>query len=447
MLLSANEKARAVMFFGEGGINRELLYSEFEALLDAFVPINEWANTTAKAAYIEINSEFHIVAAVFFLVTFDSTGNVEPSWNIPLADLARTAHKGPDLGAGPVHLACASHCPVTYYSDLLWDPDSSPHSVHFNLLKKAVQRNKLGVHFKDASREETSPRATEADADRQMRRKYEQDMRDQVAQLLQEQKLQAAKLASEKDNAVAALRGEFSGQIESLQQQLEQKTRELADVQKRAAELQETVTGQAQKIEGLREYYEHKLERLQGADDELPELIGGMSQAEFDARLESLTQELKEQLRIKQVEVQYRVGLEEQLQAQLDLARDQVQALTQESAEQVLAELSKKGVNFVTYQPGAGHITIPLGDIHLFRNNPTAFVADFCRVDEATYLAWLKHYQAPVCARSLENGETCAADIPRVGNPAQFVPGVSEFCEQHQLAASSAKSAATKRAK
>ncbi len=114
------EKAQAVLFFGDNGVTKELLHSEFEALLDGYVPICEWQNEEKKAVYVEFNKDYIAVAAVFFNISFDAEGLVDPAWNLPLLDMARTVSKGPDLGAGPIHLACYSQCPVAYYRDWLW---------------------------------------------------------------------------------------------------------------------------------------------------------------------------------------------------------------------------------------------------------------------------------------------------------------------------------------
>ncbi len=424
-----------MLFFGADGVDRELLYSEFEALLDSFVPLKEWADSTAKAVYVEIDSQFNVVAAVFFLVGFDSKGNVEASWNMPLADLARTSHKGPDLGSGPIHLASASHCPVAYYNGALWDPEPGADGFHFSSIQASIKRNKLGVAFKESAVKDTPSRGADNEIERLLSRKYEREMRETAAELLQEQKLRFANLANEKESTIAALKRECAKQLGALQAQLAQKQELLDDVQKRNEELKETVTGQAQKVDGLREYYEHKLSRLQQPEDVAAEFSGGITQAELDARLQSAVQESKEQLRMQQIELQCRIDLQEQMQAELVKLREQVKQLLEGSAERELEELSRQGVSFVTYQAGAGHITIPLTDLNLFKQNPVAFTAAYCAVEESVYRAWLQHYQAPVCVFVDEQGRACAADLERVATPAEFVRGISEYCERHQPSA------------
>jgi len=76
MFLHDTDKAQAVLFFGKEGISKELLYPELEALLDGFVPLEEWASTTQKAAYVEFNYQFVVTAAVFFTMAFDAKGGM-----------------------------------------------------------------------------------------------------------------------------------------------------------------------------------------------------------------------------------------------------------------------------------------------------------------------------------------------------------------------------------
>src|SRR5690606_10861282 len=183
MFLASNEKAQAILLFGTDNAVREFLYSEFEALLDGYIPLEEYAGRTVRSVYVEIDYRFHVVAAVFFLTTFDARGMVDASWNLPLADLARTPTRGPDMGSGPIHLACASQCPVALYRDKLWDPDLKNHSNHLNLIRSTITLNKMGLHFKAA--DESSGEVMRPDSGKdvapgdksQMNVAYDQDLR------------------------------------------------------------------------------------------------------------------------------------------------------------------------------------------------------------------------------------------------------------------------------
>ena len=123
MPLAENEQAEAIYIFSGNQIIREMLYSEFEAILDGYVPIPEFARKEVRAVYVRINSRLAIVAAVFFLIEFDAEGFPDRRWNIPLGQLADTASTGPDLGAGAIRLACASQCAIEWHQPNLWDPN------------------------------------------------------------------------------------------------------------------------------------------------------------------------------------------------------------------------------------------------------------------------------------------------------------------------------------
>ena len=437
MFYLSTDKARAILFFGNEGVVKELQYSEFEALLDGFVPMEEWSGRTVRAAYVEINNNFCVVSAVFFVVTFDPKGGVDASWNLPLADLARTAAKGPDMGAGPIHLACASHCPIAFYQNALWDPDMKSHSSHFAQIKKSLKGNRLGIVFKPAEPKvgggfsEKDAQQLEQRLTQQLGKHYEQELRDHMAQLLKDQRLRISTLTSDKEAALKELRLEYAQKMETLQQQLDERERMLADADKRNQELKATIDGQVQKIEGLREYFEHKLQRVQGSEQESIEVLKAQYEIESEAKLTAATAELNDLLKMKEVELLYRAEHEEALQQEVARLRQENQALTADSGDQILEKLSRKGVNFVTYQTGAGHITIPLSEVGNFIDNPMVFTAAYCGVSEKHYLAWLNHYQMPVCSALNDAGEACCADIPRIGSPAEFILGDSEFCQRH----------------
>jgi hypothetical protein len=76
MTLPGTETLEAVVFFSEDVISRELLYPEFEAILDGFIPVPDFKGTSAKAVYLVVNSNLCVTAAVFFLLDFDGKGMV-----------------------------------------------------------------------------------------------------------------------------------------------------------------------------------------------------------------------------------------------------------------------------------------------------------------------------------------------------------------------------------
>ena len=134
----------AICFFGKKSIVKEMRYSEFEAVLDGVVGITELANKEVQAAYIKITSSLKIHSVVTFQIEFNAQGFADEDWNIPLRHLAENSGPGPDLGAGPIRLACRSQCSVSWYQRELWEPNQREVN-HFQLIIEAVSRNKLGL--------------------------------------------------------------------------------------------------------------------------------------------------------------------------------------------------------------------------------------------------------------------------------------------------------------
>lgn len=134
----------AVMFFSEHGISREMLFPEFEALLDGLVAAPECADETIEAVFLQINHRLHVRAAVFITIDFDMDGYVNRLWNLPLRQLAEKASRGPDMGGGPIRLACLGFGSSQYQANM-WKPRQRGGRADLTLIKLAVTRNALGI--------------------------------------------------------------------------------------------------------------------------------------------------------------------------------------------------------------------------------------------------------------------------------------------------------------
>lgn len=139
----------AVLFFSERGIAKQMLYPEFEALLDGMMSTPEFADETVEAVFVQINSRLHVRAAVFFTLDFDLEGNISPLWNIPLRTLAEKAGRGPDMGGGPIRLACLGFCNDSRFKPNLWKPAQRAGKSDLLTVKEAVTRNTLGILGED----------------------------------------------------------------------------------------------------------------------------------------------------------------------------------------------------------------------------------------------------------------------------------------------------------
>lgn len=444
MIFEADDLAGAVLFFSkQGDVSREMLFTEFQAVLDAYVPAMELASQHYDAVYVEIDRKYLVRRAVFFTITFTSAGFVDPGWALPLETLARSADTGPNLGAGPIQLACASQCPIHHYRNMLWDPDLRNGKGQFGVIRRTVSENRLCIDFKECKEadleakreeEEREAKAQQLALTNILKKELEGELRNQMAQMLKEQRLRAKTITNENEKALEELKRQHNARLEDLALRLEEKDRIIEEERQKNLHLKETIDGQAEKIKGLREYFEHKLESAQGEETEQIEFIRANYEAEFAARLDAETTELRELVQMRDVELLYRNEQDANLHDEITRLKQMNSELIANSGDELLAKLSENGISFVTFQPGAGHITLPYTEISRYLTNPMAYAAGFCGVSETQYQAWLEHYQMPICTHTDEEGNMCGANIERIENPADFILNETNLCLEHQNA-------------
>lgn len=139
----------AVMFFSQWGICKQMLFPEFEALLDGMVNTPEFADETVEAVFLQISSRLHFRRAVFFTIDFDQEGHISSLWNLPLRLMADKAGRGPDMGGGPIRLACAGFTRHPQHKAHLWKPGQRGGRSDLLHIKDAVTRNTLGILSED----------------------------------------------------------------------------------------------------------------------------------------------------------------------------------------------------------------------------------------------------------------------------------------------------------
>ena len=137
---------------------------------------------------------------------------------------------------------------------------------------------------------------------------------------------------------------------------------------------------------------------------------------------------------IRDAELAYCKDSEVQARQELERLKAEREQIGRQGGDQILERLTKLGVVFVVYHPGAGHLTIPLQDIGRYQDGPMAYVAAKCFVSESQYSQWLAHYQQSSCDAKLPSGERCAMPIDRVDTPSRFVVGDSNCCARHKSA-------------
>ncbi len=136
-----------VYLFVDGQVAAELPFAQFEQHVDRQLPIEGAppGASVCRGGYVLVGPELRIHGLVFFLVHIDDCGRVDKNFNVPLPYLAKNAGAGPDLGYGPVPLACRGSCSVPWHANNLWDPSVDDATNPMDALVAAVQRNRLGL--------------------------------------------------------------------------------------------------------------------------------------------------------------------------------------------------------------------------------------------------------------------------------------------------------------
>lgn len=264
MPLASIDTIEAVVLFSEGKISRELLYPEFEAILDSFLPVPDFRGQTAQAVYLVINSNLLITSAVFFQLDFDAKGMADRRWNVPLQNLAEVSGKGPDLGAGPIRLACFSQCAIEWQQKKLWDPVMEPENNSFAQLKKSVQNNRMGLIFRQSSGNgDDIPTITDTVKSseshvvlqQKIHAHYSKELRDRMAGMIKEHRLRISTLNSKHQDATQKLQLEHQRRIQAYQERLQEFQGKNAELEVHNQTLKENLDIQANKAEGIREYF------------------------------------------------------------------------------------------------------------------------------------------------------------------------------------------------
>lgn len=73
-----------------------------------------------RAIYVLTDTRGTVLAACTFVLGRDDDGRLPTELTLPVRDLARRGDSGPDLGAGPIRLACAGQCPIPWHAKRLW---------------------------------------------------------------------------------------------------------------------------------------------------------------------------------------------------------------------------------------------------------------------------------------------------------------------------------------
>lgn len=433
----------AIVFFSDVAVAKEMFFVEFEAVLDDVVAIPDFANSELRAAFVQIDDKLSVLGLVLFSINFDSRGRVAGHWNIPLRHLLDHASYGPDLGAGPIRVACRSACPVAWYRRQLWDPDADT----FNQISAAVIRNRLGIIVEERSKQKAGADNVASffkGADKGLSTQnavqlanspsapvFHRRYRQKLSAARHVEKLTLAAQAESFNSALEVQAEGFTRQLREREALIQQQKARLDELLKVEQELQ----GHLDRQQYLMQEKTQELEALlikggQDSERQMIELRKAYAD-ELERRLNAQSISLEEALHKRERELYQRATEIVELRAELSGLREKNRALMLGSDDKLLKTMVEKGVVFVAYHPGVEHLVISHDEIPRYLRDPLAYVASRCEVSSAEYRDWLAHYRLPICRATDDDMQYCGLPIKKVMRPMLFRPGESDRCQHH----------------
>ena len=396
--------AEAVLFFDDENIIKEMLLTEFEAVLDNVVGIPEFSGKKYKAAYVTIwrNLTVHIV--VLFELTFDKQGHVVKKWNLPLRYLGAQAINGPDLGQGKILLLMRNNCEEQDYRQFLWNAENNQIEI-LTAIRDSVKRNKLGLYVDhESSRYSTNDNSNRRPSDAmafsgtQFNEDYQQRLINNIESTLKyKYEHQIRELEKQHSNIVRQLEIHAVG----LQTKIDQFDDQMAEIERKNQKHRDVIV----------EKYQKRLElKLEDARSELLEIIN-----QNENKIVSIKDQLKQS---------------QELCAQLE---NSIEPSCKNAVQDILNALINSGVELIVTQTGIGSYSLKLEQIHDFIANPVRFWSQQCGVNQAQYKAWHQHFNDPVCQAGHNAGCPCNVQLKRIMQPKDFIEGESDMCKKHRI--------------
>ncbi len=396
--------AEAVVFLDDETVVKEMLYVEFQAVLDGVVGIPEFAKKSYHAAYVTIWHNLSVHTVVLFNLAFDKHGHVESKWNLPLRSLGSQAINGPDLGTGMMLVMTGDVCEDEDYKDLLWEPGKRKVEV-LTSIRDSVKRNKLGLYVEDGGQRFSDYSLYTHAADKNLhapRSNVDADYQQQLA-----------------NNIEATLKFKYEAEIRTLKTQHEEIVRQL---ESQNAALQNQANG-----------YQQVLADLESSNKEHIEIIVNKMKKKYESELIATKNGLEESLNVREMELHYSQENEEQLSEELQMLQDSLPNIKAEAMNEYIVNLFESGVEFMVTQAGLGSSSLKPEQLDGYLQSPSGYWAKQCNVSEDQYLDWLNHYENPGCQAGRTTGCPCDAKLARVMHPGDFVSGFSDMCPAHQL--------------
>jgi len=451
----------AVLFFNDSDIVKEMFYSEFEAVLDRVVDVQEFASQEISAVFVTLTGQLGVTATVFFRLGFNAKGEADKSWNLPLRHLADVASRGPDLGAGAIRLACRSQCPIPWHQRHMWDPIMKPEKNSFAAIRDAIRRNRLGLLMEELPvqvapayqpqiiprnfveppvlipmvTQQVQPVAAPVAAPAVLPA-FSQLRRDRAARELKQLRLQLRMQNTSRQDELVQLARAHQSELAGSRTQMEKLLLAMQHEQERYNQLKEKLAQQGEEFQLAREQFLDQIDEVKELESSQIAMLKRKFELEMRSRIESQTAQMKEMLDMREVELFYREDQISTLREEVTELRQEKLRLLREGGDKYVEKLHNAGLTFVAYHPGVGHITIPLDDMGRYLDSPTAYAAETCFVTEQHYRQWLEHYQTPVCSHG-DGKHNCNRAVQRVDSPSRFIAGRSDRCGEHFDLASS----------
>ena len=489
MSFQTAESHEALLFFEGHQVCKEMLYAEFEAVLDGVVGLTDFANETRKVAYVTFDNHLIVTGCVLFTLEFGGQGDINRSWNLPLRHLEEVAEGGPDLGGGAIRLACKTQCPIPWHQAHLWDPSLGAADNDLIAISHAIERNNLCIaneeqvsssfgnrssahsrplkvdrreylsspasnnsehhsgagsdpHPREISSAATFAKQIAASAGQKdveddrtgpaSKPGLDEQARKRIAGIIRQQRLQVSTLKTERNEQVAALQFSFKEREAELESQLMQQRTLVASLQGQNDAIKLQFESQKNQLKALKLDWQEKFQqKLASRDDQFERFKSEYKELQAQQQQEQFA-ELKEAVEIKKMELIYRDEINKQLREELCQLRRNKLRLMNSGADQFLDKLDRIGVSFISFHPGAGHLSIPLEDMVDYMEDPTRYAAKKCMVSTDHYRRWLRHHENPSCQCEVTPGNCCNARIRRIEVPNQFASGEHDRCEVHQ---------------
>ena len=431
-MAASSVTSEAILFFDHRGISKSMLYADFEAILDGMVGVPEFADKEVRGAYCLVNGQLRVRSLVLFTIDFDEDGMAYTTWNVPLRHLAEHAGQGPDMGAGPVRLACRSQCPVAWHQDQMWDPGMKPGANDFIAIRDSIRERgpKMGLEMDDEMDVAPPPvvgtsAPTIAPETDESQKKADQE-RVRLARIIKELRLRVQTLENTQSEDAAKVRYAAQQKEEILNAQLEKVMGQFKAIKSQNGALREQNESLKGQLLSLNQSLEEQSRRSEHQGSEM-EVLTEQYKLALEQRLEEERAKMSEQLHALEMDVLTRDDLIGQLRGEIAEQKRNKAKDANSGAQKTLEKLEELGLSFIAFHPGAGHISIAADQVASYMENPIAFAARKCLVTEDHYRAWLAHYESPTCQVPVGADETpCGKRVIRVEVPNQFKPGVSD---------------------